>query len=108
SSPPSPTRSSPRRGRPPGSAAAPASAGPRDPEAAPVSLGIEDLAVGHWTARVGRPGCPVVVPPPQNVAAASVRGGGPGTRETDLLQPQGHVEGVSAGLLTGGRAVGGG
>jgi L-aminopeptidase/D-esterase-like protein len=40
------------------------------------------------------------------VAAASVRGGGPGTRETDLLQPQAHVEGVSAVLLTGGSAFG--
>jgi L-aminopeptidase/D-esterase-like protein len=48
----------------------------------------------------------VVVPPPGNVAAASVRGGGPGTRETDLLQPQAHVEGVSAVLLTGGSAFG--
>jgi L-aminopeptidase/D-esterase-like protein len=48
----------------------------------------------------------VVVPPPGNVAAASVRGGGPGTRETDLLQPQAHVEGISAVLLTGGSAFG--
>ena len=40
------------------------------------------------------------------MAAASVRGGGPGTRETDLLQPQAHVEGVSAVLLTGGSAFG--
>jgi L-aminopeptidase/D-esterase-like protein len=40
------------------------------------------------------------------VAAASVRGGGPGTRETDLLQPQAHVESVSALLLTGGSAFG--
>jgi L-aminopeptidase/D-esterase-like protein len=71
-----------------------------------VSLGIEDLAVGHWTDPVGLTGCTVVVPPPGNVAAASVRGGGPGTRETDLLQPQAHVEGVSAILLTGGSAFG--
>jgi L-aminopeptidase/D-esterase-like protein len=71
-----------------------------------VSLGIEDLAVGHWTDPVGLTGCTVVVPPPGNVAAASVRGGGPGTRETDLLQPQAHVEGVSAVLLTGGSAFG--
>ena len=40
------------------------------------------------------------------MAAASVRGGGPGTRETDLLQPQAHVEAVSAVLLTGGSAFG--
>jgi L-aminopeptidase/D-esterase-like protein len=71
-----------------------------------VALGIEDLAVGHWDDPVGLTGCTVVVPPPGNVAAASVRGGGPGTRETDLLQPQAHVEGVSAVLLTGGSAFG--
>jgi L-aminopeptidase/D-esterase-like protein len=71
-----------------------------------VALGIEDLAVGHWTDPVGLTGCTVVVPPEGNVAAASVRGGGPGTRETDLLQPQAHVEGVSAVLLTGGSAFG--
>ena len=71
-----------------------------------MALGIEDLAVGHWTDPVGLTGCTVVVPPPGNVAAASVRGGGPGTRETDLLQPQAHVEGVSALLLTGGSAFG--
>ena len=71
-----------------------------------MALGIEDLAVGHWTDPVGLTGCTVVVPPPGNVAAASVRGGGPGTRETDLLQPQAHVQGVSAVLLTGGSAFG--
>ena len=71
-----------------------------------MALGVEDLAVGHWTDPVGLTGCTVVVPPPGNVAAASVRGGGPGTRETDLLQPQAHVEGVSAMLLTGGSAFG--
>jgi L-aminopeptidase/D-esterase-like protein len=71
-----------------------------------VALGIEDLAVGHWTDPVGLTGCTVVIPPPGNVAAASVRGGGPGTRETDLLQPQAHVEAVSAVLLTGGSAFG--
>jgi L-aminopeptidase/D-esterase-like protein len=71
-----------------------------------VALGVEDLAVGHWTDPVGLTGCTVVVPPAGNVAAASVRGGGPGTRETDLLQPQAHVEGVSAVLLTGGSAFG--
>ena len=71
-----------------------------------MALGVEDLAVGHWTDPVGLTGCTVVVPPPGNVAAASVRGGGPGTRETDLLQPQAHVEGVSAVLLTGGSAFG--
>jgi len=71
-----------------------------------VSLGIDDLAVGHWTDPVGLTGCTVVIPPAGNVASVSVRGGGPGTRETDLLQPEAHVEGVSAVLLTGGSAFG--
>jgi L-aminopeptidase/D-esterase-like protein len=71
-----------------------------------VALGIEDLAIGHWSDPVGLTGCTVAIPPAGNVAAASVRGGGPGTRETDLLQPQAHVEGVSAVLLTGGSAFG--
>ena len=40
-----------------------ASAGSRGPRPA-VALGIEDLAVGHWTDPVGLTGCTVVVPPP--------------------------------------------
>jgi L-aminopeptidase/D-esterase-like protein len=71
-----------------------------------MALGIDDLAVGHWTDPVGLTGCTVVVPPPGNVASVAVRGGGPGTRETDLLQPQAHIESVSAVLLTGGSAFG--
>jgi L-aminopeptidase/D-esterase-like protein len=71
-----------------------------------VSLGLDDLAVGHWTDPVGLTGCTVVIPPPGNVASVSVRGGGPGTRETDLLAPQAHLQGVSALLLTGGSAFG--
>ena len=40
------------------------------------------------------------------MAAAEVRGGGPGTRESELLQPSASVEGVDAVLLTGGSAHG--
>jgi L-aminopeptidase/D-esterase-like protein len=71
-----------------------------------MALGLDDLAVGHWTDPVGLTGCTVVLPPPGNIASVAVRGGGPGTRETDLLQPQAHVESVSAVLLTGGSAFG--
>jgi L-aminopeptidase/D-esterase-like protein len=71
-----------------------------------VSLGIDDLAIGHWTDPVGLTGCTVVLPPRGNVASVSVRGGGPGTRETDLLDPKAHVEEVAAVLLTGGSAFG--
>ena len=42
---------------------------------------------GHWTDRDGATGCTVVLPPPGCVGAAEVRGGGPGTRESDQLSP---------------------
>jgi len=71
-----------------------------------MTLGIDGLAVGHWTDPLGLTGCTVVIPPPGNVASVSVRGGGPGTRETDILGPNAHMQGVSAVLLTGGSAFG--
>ena len=71
-----------------------------------MALGVGDLAVGHWTDQAGLTGCTVVLPPPGNVASVSVRGGGPSTQQTDVLQPQAHIDEVSAVLLTGGSAFG--
>ena len=64
------------------------------------------VEVGHWTDRQGWTGCTVVLAPPGTVAAGEVRGGGPGTRETDLLSPAAHQPGVQAVLFTGGSAFG--
>src|SRR3954449_12933704 len=64
------------------------------------------FAAGHWTDRDGWTGCTVVLAPPGCVAAAEVRGGGPGTREFDLLTPAANAPGVQALLLTGGSAFG--
>ena len=62
--------------------------------------------VGH-AAVAGRPtGCTVVLVPPGAVAGVAVRGGAPGTRETDLLRPENTVQQVHAVLLTGGSAFG--
>jgi L-aminopeptidase/D-esterase-like protein len=51
-------------------------------------------------------GCTVVLCPPGTVGSGEVRGGAPGTRETDLLAPGRLVREVHAALLTGGSAFG--
>lgn len=62
--------------------------------------------IGHCTDRVGWTGCTVVLCPEGAVGACEVRGGGPGTRETDLLTPAAAVPGPNAVLLAGGSAFG--
>ena len=69
---------------------------------------IAGITVGHHQ-RVGRgwlTGTTVVVPPPGTNASADVRGGAPGTRDTDLLDPRAAVAAVDAICLTGGSAYG--
>ena len=67
---------------------------------------ITGLQVGH-AAVEGRPtGCTVVLCPQGVICGAAVRGGAPGTRETDLLRPENTVDRVHAVLLTGGSAFG--
>ena len=67
---------------------------------------VAGLTAGH-AAAVGRPtGCTVVLCPQGAVCGVAVRGGAPGTRETDLLRPENTVQQVHAVLLTGGSAFG--
>ncbi len=61
-----------------------------------------DVTLGTGWAR----GCTVVLTPPGTVGAVDVRGGAPGTRETDLLDPANSVRYVDAVLLSGGSAYG--
>ncbi|OBK26899.1 hypothetical protein A5634_24125 [Mycobacterium asiaticum] len=56
---------------------------------------------GGWAC-----GVTVVLPPPGTVGAVDCRGGAPGTRETDLLDPVNSVRYVDAVLLAGGSAYG--
>jgi L-aminopeptidase/D-esterase-like protein len=67
---------------------------------------VPGIRVGHWTDPVGLTGCTVVLCPPGTVGSGEVRGGAPGTRETDLLRPGTLVQEVHAVLLTGGSAFG--
>ena len=69
---------------------------------------IAGVAVGHHQ-RVGRgwlTGTTVVLPPEGTVGGVDVRGGGPGTRETDCLAPTTMVSRVDAVCLSGGSAYG--
>ena len=63
---------------------------------------IEDATLGGGWAT----GTTVVLAPPGTVGAVDVRGGAPGTRETDLLDPSNSVRHVDAIVLTGGSAYG--
>jgi len=69
---------------------------------------IPGFRIGHHTAdREGwLTGTTVVVADGGAVGGVDVRGGGPGTRETDLLDPKATVERVDAVVLTGGSAYG--
>ncbi|MEU1037320.1 P1 family peptidase [Streptomyces sp. NPDC005551] len=70
---------------------------------------VAGLRVGHATLTGdGRlTGTTVVLAPPGGaVAAVDVRGGGPGTKETDALDPRNVVQKVEAIVLTGGSAYG--
>ncbi|MBX3429322.1 MAG: P1 family peptidase [Hyphomonadaceae bacterium] len=51
-------------------------------------------------------GVTVVVPDARAVCAVDVRGGGPGTRETDALAPENLVDAIDALVLSGGSVYG--
>jgi L-aminopeptidase/D-esterase-like protein len=75
---------------------------------------VGGIAVGHHQrldddATLGAgwvTGTTVLVAPPGTVGAVDIRGGAPGTRETDLLDPANSVRYVDAVVLSGGSAYG--
>jgi L-aminopeptidase/D-esterase-like protein len=67
---------------------------------------VEGLKVGHFTLAERPTGCTVVLAEEGAVASVDVRGGAPGTRETDLLNPVNMVQQVHAIVLSGGSAFG--
>ncbi|WP_407552275.1 P1 family peptidase [Streptomyces sp. Pv4-95] len=82
---------------------------PRPPGPLDALTDVAGLRVGH-AQRVGGghlTGTTVVLAPEGGaIAAVDVRGGGPGTRETDALDPRNLVQHVEAIVLTGGSAFG--
>lgn len=67
---------------------------------------VSGIKVGHFTETRRPTGCTVVIAEQGAIAGVDVRGGAPGTRETDLLDPVNLVEKVHAVLLSGGSAFG--
>jgi L-aminopeptidase/D-esterase-like protein len=67
---------------------------------------VPGILVGHDTNLEAGTGCTVVRCAWPALGAVDVRGGAPGTRETDLLDPRCMMTEVHAVLLTGGSAFG--
>jgi L-aminopeptidase/D-esterase-like protein len=67
---------------------------------------IEGIEVGHKENLDAATGCTVVLCKGGATAGVDVRGGAPGTRETDLLNPVNMVQKIHAVMLAGGSAFG--
>jgi L-aminopeptidase/D-esterase-like protein len=67
---------------------------------------VDGIRIGNAADEAVRTGVTLVLPRAPSVAAVDVRGGAPGTRETDALDPSCLVETVHAVVLSGGSAFG--
>ena len=67
---------------------------------------IEGFKIGNAENKEKGTGCTVIVCEEGAVGGVDVRGGGPATRETDLLRSENTVDSVNAVVLSGGSAFG--
>jgi L-aminopeptidase/D-esterase-like protein len=67
---------------------------------------VAGLRVGQAADEAARTGVTVILADDRAVGACDVRGGGPGTRETDALAPENLVDDVDAVVLSGGSVYG--
>ncbi len=67
---------------------------------------VEGIKVGHFTLSERPTGCTAIIVDGDAVGGVAQRGGAPGTRETDLLNPLNMVDKVNAVVLAGGSAFG--
>jgi len=88
----------------------PADAAPRAVSADAADAGgltdVEGLKVGNFTDQRRPTGCTVVLCEKGATGGVDVRGGAPGTRETDLLRPVNTVQQIFGLSLSGGSAFG--
>ncbi len=66
----------------------------------------EGFLIGHWSDPEAATGCTVIIPPAGSRCGVDIRGGGPGTRETDVIGAGAGPHEASAVLLSGGSAYG--
>lgn len=76
-------------------------AGPRN-----LLTDVPGLKIGQAEDMAVRTGVTVILPDERAVCAVDVRGGAPGTRETDALAPENLVDAVDAVVLSGGSVYG--
>ena len=69
-------------------------------------IDVAGLRVGHAHDEARATGVSVVLPDDRSIAACDIRGGGPGTRETDALAPENFVDAVDGIFLSGGSVYG--
>jgi L-aminopeptidase/D-esterase-like protein len=67
---------------------------------------VDGILVGNAEDQRLRSGVSVILCERPSVASVDVRGGGPGTRDTDLLDPSCRVDAIDAICLSGGSAYG--
>jgi L-aminopeptidase/D-esterase-like protein len=67
---------------------------------------VPGLKVGQAEDAAARTGVTVILPDERAVCAVDVRGGAPGTRETDALESENLVDAVDAVVLSGGSVYG--
>ena len=67
---------------------------------------VQGVRVGHHTLTERPTGCTAILVQDGTTGGVDVRGGAPGTRETDLLDPVNNVQIVNAISLAGGSAYG--
>jgi len=67
---------------------------------------VPGIAVGHAADRALGSGVTALLFEEPAIASVDLRGGGPGTRETDFLHPAATVERIDAIVLSGGSAFG--
>ncbi|WP_196593254.1 P1 family peptidase [Pectinatus sottacetonis] len=67
---------------------------------------IGDIKIGNAQDMVSGTGCTVLIPPNGACCGIDIRGGGPASRETALLNPLAAADRIDAVLLSGGSAFG--